>query len=169
MTDQELSSFGERLYGAILRAHVSDACLRDLTVALRARTPWKALPSGTKLSLLIAAAGLERPAEELSDAAPSGVDAGVLPYLEPPPPVAIDDDLSGPAVGPDPAPTAESGDIGAGTATCARLGDEAVSEPPAVEDPEAGPPSPATIEALGEGETATEPDEPAKRRARSRG
>jgi hypothetical protein len=79
MTDKQLSILGEKLYSAVLAAHLSPPALADLARAILARRPWAELGPRTKISTFVVAASLSGCAREPADI-PSPADAGFPPH-----------------------------------------------------------------------------------------
>lgn len=80
MTDRELSTFGERLYSAILAARLSEPAMRDLAQAIEDRRPWTHLGKRSKISIFVVAAQFERVEAE----ATSGISEADTPPDESP-------------------------------------------------------------------------------------
>jgi hypothetical protein len=86
MTDQELSSLGERLYGAIIAAQLSEPALEDLANAISTRRPWTNLGERTKIAVFVVATQLADMDGDSSEAVIEEVVVG------PPPPVDVADE-----------------------------------------------------------------------------
>lgn len=91
MTDQELSSLGERLYGAIIAAQLSEPALEDLANAISSRHPWTNLGERTKIAVFVVATQL---AEMAGDSGGAVIEEDVV---GPPPPVDVTDEGAGTA------------------------------------------------------------------------
>ncbi|MDX2087870.1 MAG: hypothetical protein SFX73_08470 [Kofleriaceae bacterium] len=85
MTDKELSSFGERLYEAVLFTPLPAATVFNLALAVRGAVPWAQLPQHLKFAVFKIAASCVADDEAASaEPAPSG-EAPVHETPTPPP------------------------------------------------------------------------------------
>jgi hypothetical protein len=81
MTDQELSTFGERLYTAIISARLSQPALQDLAENIEAQKPWDVLGDRTKIAVFLVAARMALGEEDNGDDAGAEPGAGAPPVI----------------------------------------------------------------------------------------